>query len=878
MKFNIKLVSLLLVLFFISISFVSAADNLNETVSLDNNNDIIKINSKTFDDIQNEIKNAKSGDTISLNTNYDYNNDFKKEGILIDKSLTINGNGNTFDGKNTARIFNVTADNVVFNNVNFINGYVPFIDENCTDNAGAIFCTGSSLTINNCTFKNNLAGCNGGGAVYIENNNSIIKNCIFEENTDINSGGAIKINGTNHTITDNIFKANKALLRHGGAMYIIANDTTVTNNLFTENVAQASGGGFRIEGFNLIVANNTFTYNNATEFLGGGACVLGDDNLVCDNLFKYNFAGRDGGGLDFEGDIVDTDGLRITCRNNTFIENVVTQYGGGMTMNCQYGLVTNNTFLRNYAGMIGAAFRVNGAFEDTGNFTKNIMINNTAGVSGGGIFIRGNGTIVSDNYFFNNHALSVAGGAMTFHGNESMILNNQMISNSANMSGGGVYCDGLNMMFKNNTIIDCHAGTTGGALYLIDDNAIVRDNRFINNTAGTLAGAAQIKSNKAQVINNEIINNTAKSSGGALYIEGKYLKINSNQFISNRAGKSNVGGAIRFIGNKATITKNTFTNNFANEGISIYGHGNNGTISNNNFNPYDEDNEVVVKYLRPETSLTVADKTYKITDSVQKMTATLKDEDGNRISGKEIKFIVNGKTYSGKTNSKGQVTVTLKLKTAKTYTVKVSYAGDNKYKASEKTAKLKINKLKTTLTASNKSFSVTAKSKSITATLKNDKGKAFANKKITFKVNGKTYSGKTNSKGKVTVKLTLNAGGEYKLTVKYAGDSTYASATKTVTVKVNKIKTKITAPAKTFKKSATKKVTVTLKASTGKALSKKKVTLKVNGKTYSAKTNSKGQSTITVKLTNKGIYKYTVKFAGDSKYAVISKTGKITIK
>ena len=180
MKLNIKLVSLLLVLFYISLSFVSAADNVNETITLDDNNDIIHTNLKTFDDFQKEIENAKSGDTISLNTNYDYNNGFKKEGILIDKSLTINGNANTFDGKNTVRIFNVTADNVIFNNVNFINGYVEFIDENCTDNAGAIFCTGSNLILNNCTFKNNLAGCNGGGAVYIENNNAIIKNCILE--------------------------------------------------------------------------------------------------------------------------------------------------------------------------------------------------------------------------------------------------------------------------------------------------------------------------------------------------------------------------------------------------------------------------------------------------------------------------------------------------------------------------------------------------------------------------------------------------------------------------------------------------------------------------------------------------------------------------
>ena len=75
-----------------------------------------------------------------------------------------------------------------------------------------------------------------------------------------------------------------------------------------------------------------------------------------------------------------------------------------------------------------------------------------------------------------------------------------------------------------------------------------------------------------------------------------------------------------------------------------------------------------------------------------------------------------------------------------------------------------------------------------------------------------------------------------------------------------------------------KKVKFTLKDASGKAIKGKKITIKVNGKTFSAKTNSKGVASIKVKVTKKGKFTATAKFAGDNTYKGITKKAKFTVK
>ena len=55
--------------------------------------------------------------------------------------------------------------------------------------------------------------------------------------------------------------------------------------------------------------------------------------------------------------------------------------------------------------------------------------------------------------------------------------------------------------------------------------------------------------------------------------------------------------------------------------------------------------------------------------------------------------------------------------------------------------------------------------------------------------------------------------------------------------------------------------------------------MKIKGKTYTGKTNAKGQVTFKItKLNKKGKFTAAIKFAGDNTYKAASKNVKITIK
>ena len=177
---------------------------------------------------------------------------------------------------------------------------------------------------------------------------------------------------------------------------------------------------------------------------------------------------------------------------------------------------------------------------------------------------------------------------------------------------------------------------------------------------------------------------------------------------------------------------------------------------------------------------------------------TLKDSNGNPISGASITVDLNGaKTYT--TDKNGQVKVSTKGLAPKAYTAKITFKGNVKYVHSSKEIKIVIKKAKPKITAKKKTYKAKKKVKKFTITLKDNKGKAIKNAKVTLKAikikktskkqskkTGKKniLKAKTNKKGKATFKINRNKKGKYQVIIKYKGNKYYTPVTKKVKITI----------------------------------------------------------------------------------------------
>ena len=158
---------------------------------------------------------------------------------------------------------------------------------------------------------------------------------------------------------------------------------------------------------------------------------------------------------------------------------------------------------------------------------------------------------------------------------------------------------------------------------------------------------------------------------------------------------------------------------------------------------------------------------------------TLKDKNGNLLKNKPVQIGFNGVVYDRVTDNKGQARLQINLKNAGTYTFAVAFLGDDDYNGSFIVAKIVVKKQKGSLTVPSKSYAASAKTKTLTATFKSASGKPVANKKVTFTVNGKTYTATTDAKGVAKVNVSLSKKGTYSFTAKFAGNNMYAAISKT---------------------------------------------------------------------------------------------------
>lgn len=226
-----------------------------------------------FDELSEKIQNTSEGETLVLDKDYKYANGSNK-GIIISKSITIDGDGHTIDGNrhdmdinSSSRIFNITADNVILKNINFINGNALGRYDNLDCGGGVIYWYGSNGQVLSCNFSNNTgfgieddpfdkeeeiimddgtvihtirirpmgAKTNEGGAIVWRGDNGTVSDCIFDSNNVgyPNSGGAIIWRGDGGRIINSTFYQNSGWC--GGAVCWVGSNGQILSSVFFDN-------------------------------------------------------------------------------------------------------------------------------------------------------------------------------------------------------------------------------------------------------------------------------------------------------------------------------------------------------------------------------------------------------------------------------------------------------------------------------------------------------------------------------------------------------------------------------------------------------------------------------------------------------------------
>ena len=493
MKMNFKIISLLFIICLMSISIVSAtedvqadatdlqaADDVDNVIADDDTgqatNDTEPTNNdapaepQQFQELQAMIKSAKAGSTIYLNCDYYYSSE---KCISIDKSVTIDGNGHTLDGKKTERILAVRHSDVILQNIVFKNGK--------SDSGAAILGRNGgtkedfSVTIINCTFINNVASDNG-GAFYSQTGKQKFINCTFDSNS-AKSGGAISINGDNNIIKDCTFTKNKASGTNGGAIVFSGKsnkNNKITGNTFTENTAAGDGGAIYLQ------------YGNADQIIG--------------NTFN---------------------------KNSAKIAGAVSLYKTG------YSTLTDNTFTSNKATSIGGAVRYNIANSKSKTTISGNKFKSNTAPNSGALHIDGSNVEISSNDFDNNKATTGYAGSIQFNGNTLKIIKNTITNTNAKTNGGAIVVKtGTSITIKSNNIANAKA-KNGGAIHVESGAAKIESNTFTKCSA-TYRGGAIKADTRVTVTGNTFKNNKATNRGVDVFIYNSAgSEVKSNKYTTS---------------------------------------------------------------------------------------------------------------------------------------------------------------------------------------------------------------------------------------------------------------------------------------------------------------------------------------------------------
>ena len=566
--------------------------------------------------------------TLIIDRNYKYDPVYDSSyynGIVIDHSIIINGKGKYYvDGAGTARIFKITAPDVIIANYTLQNAYRVRNDTDSYQRHGAAIwytTAGNNALLFNCTFKNNKVystinfdgvgasvwwqGVSGfkavectftgsarnaavghrGGALYLDGSNINITNCTFKWlSTTRGQGGAINHNGNSHTnITIEHCKfLNSWYTDTESVIYLqTRKDINIVNNTFDDCYVRDGTirfGGTIMEDINIIgntIMNSQAGWRNSFFFEQKTYGII----FIYNNTFKNLNSGQQN--MYFYS-ISDTG--TIIFANNTF-DNIGVRawYGAAFYVHVGFEkvLVYNNTF-NNLSSQVWGAVSSNTPIYLENNSFKNCKLwgDGDNQVTKGAAVYSTNYTYMKNNTFIDCYYTgtpNVASGIVyigeTGYGyidNNTFINNN--VDRSLSMHTGVIHNDGNGTIISNNSFVNSACtGAIGGSIYNTGTDVVITKNNISESFAAT-GGAIYSTGNDVNITYNNITSSYAEGDAGALYIMGYNCNISNNYFEDIHA--VNYGAVYCINADESVLHNNTYINNYADtDGVLCIGSG-----------------------------------------------------------------------------------------------------------------------------------------------------------------------------------------------------------------------------------------------------------------------------------------------------------------
>ena len=359
----------------------------------------------SFDELSDLINNTQEGGVVELDMNYVYY-EGSVDGIIINKTITIDAKGHSLDGRRLSRIFTILDGNLTLNNITLVNG----IDEE--GYASAIYSQADNIiTIANSTIKENTG-------YYIIN---IAGGFLNIEDSEVYDNTPeyvlITVYGDYKNITMNITNSRfDNSLNHMDTLDVISRDLNIINCTFEDKsftlfevssltIANSTFNGDKGIAY-IIYSNGTFINNNVTD----GRIVFNEGNFnVTDNTFNNT---------------------NIGCSISTvnFSNNEVVERKGGntgaLTIDNTNISITDSSFVNNVAEIYGGAIHFN---QGNLNISNTVFDNNSAG-TGGALMIMDYDSIKVENNTFKNNQATIGGAVYSLY---EFDQNNTFINNSA---------------------------------------------------------------------------------------------------------------------------------------------------------------------------------------------------------------------------------------------------------------------------------------------------------------------------------------------------------------------------------------------------------------------------------------------------------------